>query len=633
MASANASSRHTSRTRADRRLGAGIAVSVLLHALLLSIQFGVPGLDLGSGGPISVTLAPPDTPPPEAAPSVPASAAPAPLAPLATAPAAPPLPLPPRPAAGLRLVDPLPPAPVLARTAKQAAKPRPRKRTRVAAPRRRVPPVSTPLIAAQPQEESTFSVPLPDVVPEEKLAQAGDPSAQEESAGKTELAEPAARESADDGEQEALRLAAEEERQRQLALEEQERLAAAARQEEERRREEQQMTERRLAEQQAEAQRLAEQRLEEQRLEENRLALERERAAQLRQREQEDLAARQQAERRVAEEAAAREQALVRQRTEETTQRQVAERRREEEARLAQERAQAEELVRRRLAEERTRQEVEERARVETERLAQERARAESERLAQERTRAEAERLAQERARAETERLVQERARAEAERLAQEHARADAERLAQERAQEARRLEEGRMRAQAPGPGGLEQGQGQGQGGNGAGPGAGGRAQQGALAGDLGTRARDMLRGLSIPSATPPPTHATDTMPNARRVVSDGGERDVPLRLYIDSVRQKLERNAVLGDARFAVREVRIDPLVSLSLRSDGSVDDVTIVRSSGRPDMDEAVRRFVRLNARYSAFPPNVAARFDVIEIRRIWTFAEGLKLVEELR
>ena len=101
----------------------------------------------------------------------------------------------------------------------------------------------------------------------------------------------------------------------------------------------------------------------------------------------------------------------------------------------------------------------------------------------------------------------------------------------------------------------------------------------------------------------------------------------------MDSVRQKLERNAILGGARFGRGEVRADPLVSVSLRSDGSIDDVTIVRSSGRPDMDEAVRRFVHLNARYAAFPPNVAARFDVIEIRRVWAFAEGLKLLEELR
>ncbi len=78
---------------------------------------------------------------------------------------------------------------------------------------------------------------------------------------------------------------------------------------------------------------------------------------------------------------------------------------------------------------------------------------------------------------------------------------------------------------------------------------------------------------------------------------------------------------------------MRVDPLVSVALRSDGSVEDVTIVRSSGNVDTDNAVRRIIRLNARYSAFPPNIAEKYDVIEVRRIWSFAETLKLLEELR
>jgi hypothetical protein len=44
-------------------------------------------------------------------------------------------------------------------------------------------------------------------------------------------------------------------------------------------------------------------------------------------------------------------------------------------------------------------------------------------------------------------------------------------------------------------------------------------------------------------------------------------------------------------------------------------------------------VRRVVRLNARYSAFPPNVAANYDVIELRRVWSFAGALRLLEEMR
>jgi hypothetical protein len=43
-------------------------------------------------------------------------------------------------------------------------------------------------------------------------------------------------------------------------------------------------------------------------------------------------------------------------------------------------------------------------------------------------------------------------------------------------------------------------------------------------------------------------------------------------------------------------------------------------------------VRQIVRLNARYAQFPPNIASRYDVIDIRRIWRFDDALKLLEEL-
>ena len=71
----------------------------------------------------------------------------------------------------------------------------------------------------------------------------------------------------------------------------------------------------------------------------------------------------------------------------------------------------------------------------------------------------------------------------------------------------------------------------------------------------------------------------------------------------------------------------RIDP------RRDGSVESVIIDRSSGLRDLDERVRRIVHLYAPYSAFPPDLARAYDVIEIRLVWVFADTLKIVEELR
>jgi hypothetical protein len=151
---------------------------------------------------------------------------------------------------------------------------------------------------------------------------------------------------------------------------------------------------------------------------------------------------------------------------------------------------------------------------------------------------------------------------------------------------------------------------------------------------DLASRARELMRGIDILKPVPRAVRpAEDATRAARRALAEAARHDIPLRMYIDSVRQKIERNAVLSEAQLSADVVRTDPIVSVAIRSDGSVEDVIILRSSGRADIDEFVRRIVRLNARYSAFPPNVAANYDVIELRRVWRFAGILRLLEEMR
>jgi len=553
----------------DRRLVAGIAVSVLLHGVLLSLQFGISGLDAGSGGPIRVTLAPA---PPSVAPPEPLPAAPLPPLPDTPPPPLAALPPAPVPAQGLRLVDPLPkPAPPSPprHVARKPARPRVVKRR---------PAVAPPLIATTlPDNPFTVAPSLPDIEPGPALEPVT-VDEREPAPGETMIA---ARDEQRLREEEAARLAAAEEerlrREREETRVAAERDAAAlraqelARQEDDRRRVEHETAQAaQLAEQQA-AERLAREQAQQQSAQQ---ALERARLAQLaeeeRRRREADASAEQQRLAQLHE----REAALAREEAQRLAAQQQAAR--EAEQRLAQE------AERRRITEAAQRQAAEEGAR----------------------------RVAEERARAE--RLGQERAEEAARRAAAEHLQAQA--------------------APADGGGGARPGAGSGAGtvaGPGSGVGAGGSVPAGALV----SRARDMLRGLNLPNVDPPPARPAFMLPNARRALADGTERDAPLRLYVNSVRQKLERNATVGDARFARGETRSDPLVSVALRSDGSIDDVTIVRSSGRPDMDEAVRRFVHLNARYAAFPPNVAARFDVIEIRRVWVFTEGLKLLEELR
>ena len=68
--------------------------------------------------------------------------------------------------------------------------------------------------------------------------------------------------------------------------------------------------------------------------------------------------------------------------------------------------------------------------------------------------------------------------------------------------------------------------------------------------------------------------------------------------------------------------------MVTVAIRSDGSVESVTFVLSSGIPELDEAVRRIVQSQVPYQAFQPALAREYDVIEIRRTWHFDSAIRL-----
>ncbi len=83
-----------------------------------------------------------------------------------------------------------------------------------------------------------------------------------------------------------------------------------------------------------------------------------------------------------------------------------------------------------------------------------------------------------------------------------------------------------------------------------------------------------------------------------------------------------------LDMVREAAKRPHTDPLVTVAIRSDGSVESVTFVRSSGVAEIDEAVRRIVESQLPYQAFPPALAREYDVIEIRRTWHFDVAVRL-----
>jgi hypothetical protein len=156
-------------------------------------------------------------------------------------------------------------------------------------------------------------------------------------------------------------------------------------------------------------------------------------------------------------------------------------------------------------------------------------------------------------------------------------------------------------------------------------------SQTGTAGADLASHALEQLRNHGKGQSSAERAAREGTMTSGRRSIIGNPDHDLGLSMYVASWQQKIERNGELNYSKLLAQRAHIDPIVTVALRSDGSIDDIKFNRSSGRPELDAAVRRILNLNARYGAFPPDLARRYDVIEIRRIWRFGESLKIVED--
>jgi membrane protein involved in colicin uptake len=97
---------------------------------------------------------------------------------------------------------------------------------------------------------------------------------------------------------------------------------------------------------------------------------------------------------------------------------------------------------------------------------------------------------------------------------------------------------------------------------------------------------------------------------------------------YAEAVSRKIHFNSA-SDAVFALaKNAHNPPMVTLAIRSDGSVESVSFVASSGVPAIDDAIRRIVQSQAPYPPFPPGLTRDYDVLEIRRTWHIDTAIRL-----
>ena len=150
-------------------------------------------------------------------------------------------------------------------------------------------------------------------------------------------------------------------------------------------------------------------------------------------------------------------------------------------------------------------------------------------------------------------------------------------------------------------------------------------------------RLRAIGRQLDEEAARREAASTADRQPNllprslstARRIKLFGrAHPNVELIQYAEAWAQKFQLNTGVETVREVAKRPHRDPLVTVAIRSDGSVESVTFEVSSGVAEVDDAIRRIVEGQKPYVAFPPTLAREYDVVEIRRTWHFDTAIRL-----
>jgi protein TonB len=116
---------------------------------------------------------------------------------------------------------------------------------------------------------------------------------------------------------------------------------------------------------------------------------------------------------------------------------------------------------------------------------------------------------------------------------------------------------------------------------------------------------------------------ARDYLMQPRRRAISASTREYKYASYLEAWRRKVER---IGNLNYPEEAKRLglhgSLILRVSVRADGTVEDVRIVRSSGFDVLDQAAVRIVKLAAPYAPFPPDIRADTDILDITRTWQF-----------
>lgn len=132
---------------------------------------------------------------------------------------------------------------------------------------------------------------------------------------------------------------------------------------------------------------------------------------------------------------------------------------------------------------------------------------------------------------------------------------------------------------------------------------------------------------LSIPLVRKiAPEQGKTAQPGERRKAIGFKERDFRYAMYMEGLRLKLERIGSLNYPAGPSGETLSGALsVRISIRSDGSLENFSVVRPSKHKELDAGAEKIVSMSAPFSPLPESVRLETDVLTITIKWTFSRS--------
>jgi protein TonB len=102
--------------------------------------------------------------------------------------------------------------------------------------------------------------------------------------------------------------------------------------------------------------------------------------------------------------------------------------------------------------------------------------------------------------------------------------------------------------------------------------------------------------------------------------------RESQIAAYSDAWKRRVEQVGTLHFPEEArSRSLSRNPVLEVAIRSDGSLQQVVIRRTSGQREIDNAAINTVRLAAPFDPFPPAMRERYPVFRLSYEWQFMSG--------